>query len=359
MERDFLIEILEDAGLSPYKADAYVTTLERGSGTVSDIAEASEVPDPRIYDVLRDLEERGYVETYEQDSLNVRAHSPENVLEDLRTRANRFSKAAAEIERRWERPSIEDNAVSLVKRFDTVLDHACEAIRSSESQVQVSVALDRLPEVAPALRTARDEGVYVELSVYGGRDDGGDFAADDVADLCSVCRRQLIPSPFIVIVDRSITCFSPHPGSINEYGVLVEDRSHTYVFHWFFLTHMWDPWERVHGGEREEFERKYADLRYCIRDLEPLFEAGREIRVAIQGIDIAGRERREIEGVVSDVTTTRSREFGTEGSRTPVAAYAGVATLSIDDGDRVIDVGGWGATLEEIEANRIKVLDVE
>lgn len=212
--------------------------------------------------------------------------------------------------------------------------------------------------MAPALRSARDDGVHVELSVYNGRDDGQDLEADDVSDLYSVCQYQLIPSPFIVIVDRSITCFSPHPGSINEYGVLVDDRSHTYVFHWFFLTHMWDPWERVHGGERKGFERAYADLRYCIRDLEPLFEANREIRVAVQGTDTADRNRREIEGVVTDVTTTGSEEFGTGGGRTPIAAYAGVAALSIDDGEQVVHVGGWGATLEEIEATRIEVLDV-
>lgn len=30
---------------------------------MTDIAEASEVPEPRIYDVLRDLEERDYLET--------------------------------------------------------------------------------------------------------------------------------------------------------------------------------------------------------------------------------------------------------------------------------------------------------
>lgn len=357
MDRDRLIEILEDAGLSPYKADAYVTTLDRGSGTMTDIAEASEVPEPRIYDVLRDLEERGYVETYEQDSLNVRAHSPENVLEDLRTRADRFSKAAAEIERRWERPSIEDNVVSLVKRFDTVLEQACEAIRSSENQVQVSAALDHLPEIAPALRTARDNGVHVKLSLYDGRDDDRDLEADDIIDLCTVCRYRLIPSPFIVVVDRSITCFSPHPGSINEYGVLVDDRSHTYVFHWFFLTHMWDPWDEIYGGNG--YEEEYTDLRYCLRDLYPLFEAGREIHVGVRAIDTADRDRREIDGVVTDITTTGAEEFGTNDGRTPVAAYAGVASLSVDTGDRVIDVGGWGATIEDVEAVRIEVLDVE
>ena len=48
-----------------------------------EVAEASDVPDPRIYDVLRDLADAGYIETYEQDLLYARAVSPEEVLDDL------------------------------------------------------------------------------------------------------------------------------------------------------------------------------------------------------------------------------------------------------------------------------------
>ncbi|WP_435157485.1 helix-turn-helix domain-containing protein [Haladaptatus sp. DFWS20] len=44
--------ILEDAGFSPYQADAYTTLLELGSAPASEIASTSGVPQPRIYDVL-------------------------------------------------------------------------------------------------------------------------------------------------------------------------------------------------------------------------------------------------------------------------------------------------------------------
>lgn len=74
MNGDTLADTLEDAGLSPHQADAFVTLLERGSASATDIAKASSVPDARIYDVLRDLEEDGYIETYEQDSLHARAN---------------------------------------------------------------------------------------------------------------------------------------------------------------------------------------------------------------------------------------------------------------------------------------------
>ncbi|MFW5950269.1 MAG: TrmB family transcriptional regulator, partial [archaeon] len=64
-----LIETLEKVGLSPYQSKAYVTVLKLGSATATTIAEKSGVPESRIYDVLRDLEDEGFIEVYEQDSL--------------------------------------------------------------------------------------------------------------------------------------------------------------------------------------------------------------------------------------------------------------------------------------------------
>jgi DNA-binding MarR family transcriptional regulator len=63
MDTDELHAVLEEAGLSPYQADAYETLLELGSASASEIATTSGVPQPRIYDVLRGLEDDGYVTT--------------------------------------------------------------------------------------------------------------------------------------------------------------------------------------------------------------------------------------------------------------------------------------------------------
>lgn len=52
MDTDELYAVLEEAGLSPYQADAYAALLELGSASASEIATTSGVPQPRIYDVL-------------------------------------------------------------------------------------------------------------------------------------------------------------------------------------------------------------------------------------------------------------------------------------------------------------------
>ena len=49
MDAGALRSTLEDAGLSPYQAEAYVTLLDLGAASATTVAEASGVPDPRIY----------------------------------------------------------------------------------------------------------------------------------------------------------------------------------------------------------------------------------------------------------------------------------------------------------------------
>ncbi|TKX51791.1 transcriptional regulator, partial [Halorubrum sp. SP3] len=52
MDTEELLETLQAADLSYYQANAYVTLLELGTASATEVAQASDVPDARIYDVL-------------------------------------------------------------------------------------------------------------------------------------------------------------------------------------------------------------------------------------------------------------------------------------------------------------------
>jgi len=352
VNRAELISALRDAGLSPYQADAYVTILELGAAPVTDVAENSGVPDPRIYDVLRDLDSEGYIELYEQESLHARAYSLDEVTNDLRTRASRFEEAAEEIQRRWEQPAMAETSVSIVKQFDTVVRNAAEWIRGSDSQVEVSLEADHFDRLRPALREATEAGVDVYLSVFS--EDEGFFKRRNVGAVCTEARRRRIPSPFVAVVDRTRTCFAPHRGSANEYGVLVDDRTHSYVFHWFFLTTQWDAWEPFYAADDGELPVGYVDIRYCIRDVASLLADGATVRVRVTGTDLETGAERTVEGTVSDLTVTD----GVSADSASVAEYGGRACLVVETDDGSIEVGGWGAMVEEMEAHSITLLSV-
>lgn len=356
VDRDELTATLEDAGLSPYQADAYVTVLELGAAPVTRVADASGVPDPRIYDVLRDLERVGYIETYEQESLYARANSLDEILDDLSSRASRFTAATEEIERRWNEPSVEQSTVSIVTRFETVIKNADDFIRNADSQVNVSLSVDHFDQLRDALREATARGVRVNLSIH--TPDDAEAALPDatvLSEVCSEARHRRLPSPFVVTIDRTKTCFAPHAGSTNEYGVLVDDRTHTYVFHWFFLTTQWDTWEPIYAALDDEPPIDYIDIRYCVRDVAPLLRDGATVEVRIEGTDTETGDDRVVEGTISEVVVTG---FDDGADAEVVASFGGQVALVVETADGPVEVGGWGAMVEAVEAHRIAVVDV-
>lgn len=358
MDSDDLIAVLQDAGLSPYQAEAYVAVLELGTASATNIADACAVPDPRIYDVLRDLESEGYVETYQQDSLHARAHDPAEVLADLRTRAEQFTDAAEEIEERWSRPAMENHEVSIVKRFETVIDRAETLVESADDQVQLSVDPEQFERLAPALESAREAGADVKLSLYA--QNGEPSALPDPAELeatCTEARHRALPAPFVAIVDRTWTCFTPHRRSVNEYGILVNDRTHAYVFHWYFLTCLWEVYEPLYVRQRDDPPIRYVDIRQCVRDLEPLLEDGATVEVTVEGFETTTNDPIEIAGRIVETVYAGVASAGDEDL--PLSKLAGEVAIRIDAGDRTYDVGGWGAMLEDVEAQRITVTGID
>lgn len=355
MNESELEAALEEAGFSPYQAKAYVALLERGTATVTDIAEKSGVPDSRIYDVLRSLESDGYIELFEQDSLRARIHDYGKLQESLKDRAARFTTAEDEIKRRWEKPSMEEAVVNVVTRFETVLESAADAIETAEMQVELVASPDQYRRLRPALENAFEKGVNVYLSVF--TENAASLPdAEDVAAVCTEARHRRLPSPFVMVVDRTKVHFAPHAGSTNEYGLVVNDRTHAYVFHWFFLTSQWAVWEPFYARPEDGLKPDYLDIRYLVRDVGPLLDAGRTVRIRVEGADTSTGERRTVEGVVRRVVVQHDLDEDTPAS---LVTYGGRVAIRIDTDDGMVEVGGWGALVEDTEAHRLRVLSVE
>ncbi|MFB6184637.1 MAG: TrmB family transcriptional regulator [Haloarculaceae archaeon] len=352
MDTDVLVTTLEEAGLSPYQAKAYVAILELGVASASEVAEASDVPQPRVYDVLSSLNDRGYVETYEADSIRARAHSPADVLEDLQERAERFERAADEVEDRWSQPELEHERASIVQRFQTVIDRAATFIDSAQYQIRLSVTPSDFDRLRPKLQAAHDRGATVRLSFHTGEDEQPPDP-ERCEGVCLEARHRDFPAPFVAVVDRTKTCFSHHRDSVEEYGVLVNDRIHTYVFHWYFLTCLWEGWPRIYSAQRDEFPIEYVDIRQFVRDVDPLLDDGVEIELRVEGQDQETRTSVDLTGTVVDTIRGPPSTEGAGGR------LSGQVSVVLDVGDERVTVGGWGAMVEDYEATRLTVQDVD
>ncbi|PSP82214.1 TrmB family transcriptional regulator [Halobacteriales archaeon QS_1_68_17] len=354
MDSDTLVESLQEAGLSPYQAEAYVGLLEMGSASASELADASQIPKPRIYDVLESLERRGYIETYEQDTLRARAHDLDDVLGDLESRIGRLEAAAEEIEHRWTQPNVESHEVSIVSRSETVHKRAEAAIESAEYHLQLSVSPAEFRTLKPLLSAAHDRGVQIEISLHTRRDEPQEIDPGEFEGAATEVRHRNLPAPFVVLVDRKQVCFATHETATEEYGILVDDRMLAYVFHWHFLTSLWEVWDPIYQDSDDTPPAHYAEIRKCVRDIEPLVRDGSAVQARVEGVETDTGRERTLSGRIVDIEY--SAETNGEGPPS-LLDLAGQATLVLETDEETYSVGGQGALVEDIRANRITILD--
>ncbi len=124
---------LGELGLSSYEEQVYRSLLGLGHAPAGDVADASDVPQGRVYDVLNGLAARELVHVRDTEPRTYEAVSPEIALdrllderrEDLQAREARYEAIAAEVtadlaatvpseSRFWAAPLGSDEAVGLV-----------------------------------------------------------------------------------------------------------------------------------------------------------------------------------------------------------------------------------------------------
>jgi HTH-type transcriptional regulator, sugar sensing transcriptional regulator len=357
MNEEKLRDGLAEAGLSEYQVKAYVTLLELGSAAATDLAEKADVPRSRIYDILRDLEDEGYVETYEQDSLRARAQDPTEIFEELQARADVLSDTAEEIRERWQKTGVGGHRISVLKRVETVLERAELAIRDAENQVQLSIRPGQFDRLKPALRFAVENDVFVTVSFNTSPEQPSSPPTDDeMRDVVTEARHRDLPAPFLVLVDREVTCYAPHMRPVGQFGVVFEDTTLTYVFHWYFQAALWESWPVVYTTRDDGLPAEYVDIRECIRDIAPLLANGATIAASVCGKDAGRKRTHDLRGRVTDVLY--ANPDGDESATPSLSSLAGQATLVLETDEGEYGIGGWGAILEDIEAERVIIESV-
>lgn len=352
MDREEVLEGLRDAGLTEYQADAYLTVLEEGTSQAVDVARRCSVPGPRIYDVLKELEQRGYVETVDRDTLHVRACDPVDVIDDLHRRSERLSNVASDIEDRWERSPLTDHRVNVTKRAATAIDHASEVIPGAETSVDLAVAPAEFVELHSVLRGADLGDVIVRVSML--ETDEADVDDDILESVATEVRTRNVEAPFLAIVDRTVTCFAPTNRLPEPHGIVVNDAMLTFVTGWYFQTCLWSAWEASYRDEAAV--NQYVSLEECMVDVYELWRRGARIHLSVEGTDTETGDTRTVEGEMVDVWF--SGQSPTDASPALID-FAGVLTVVLESDDVTATVGGWGARAEDLEAQRITVTNVE
>ena len=326
--------------LGEYEIDAYLTVLEQGQLTASEIADRTEIPQPRVYDTVRSLSDRGLVELRESRPMKVVAIDPGEAFDDVQ---NSLEQMIDELEARYTAPARDTEAVSLVKSRSTILRYLEEVISEAEYELSLSLTPDLLTRFREELSVAADNGVSIDLIVTPASD-APSPEEFDYLDVATTARaRRGITTPVLAVADGNYSVYATQDALRDDqdrYGVIFNRSALGFLVSGFFGTVLWTTAEETlcEDGSARDYPRKYASIRRCVKDI---INEGGDFYATIDGRDVEVGGSRVVRGRIRDVSFEVSEE---------VAAL----TLETEEGEE-LTVGGRVAALEDIEAHEIHI----
>ncbi len=328
---------LKELGLNEYEVRAYLTLLKNGPLTAGELATLSKVPQPRIYDVIRTLMAKGFITTTPGRPMRIIPLSPEKVIEAIRKRYNeRLEKLKGELERIYT-PHREVGSVRVIKSSIAFEEHLEETIENAKYHLSIVLPISLLTKAGEKLRKKKAEDVVVHLFVYG---------SGEVPSVANEIRIREVPDPILVIQDRETGIYLPYEAlgsgtSLQGYGLIIRDNHLLFILDRYFYHALWPTGRVVHREERKlELPREYIHIRDLVDDIRKFGLRG--ARVEVFGRFVRSGVPVHITGKIVDFFENESRVISN-------------ITVETDKGQRYV-VGGWNASLEDVEAERIILL---
>ncbi len=339
---DDLRQLLDRVGdrfnLGEYEIDAYLAVLERGQLTASEIADHTDIPQPRVYDTVRSLADRELVELRESRPMQVVAIDPENAFGEVQSS---FTEMVDELAARYTAPARETEAVSLVKSRSTIVRHLKESIEAADYELMLSLTPELLVEFADDLQTQINNGVSIDLLVTPASAAPAPETFEYLSVATTVRARRGITTPVLAVADGEHSVYATQDALRNDtdrYGVIFNRSALGFLISGFFGTVLWSTAETLAVNTNERpFPRRYASIRRAVKDIRGL---GGEFYATVEGRDIETGDSRVISGKVVDIAFQDSEE---------------VAALCVETDDGVVEVGGLVAALEDIEGQAIHI----
>jgi sugar-specific transcriptional regulator TrmB len=335
---DRLEAVASRLDFNEYEARTYITILEQGSLTATDLADMADIPQPRIYDTVRSLADIGLVELHESRPMRVVAVDPEQAFADVRTTLSELVDALSD---RFRAPTRNSEAVTLISSQQTVRRYLEDVITSAEYELVLSLTPNLLAKFESDLAACREADIRIELLVSPAVDipDPDEYEYSRVATIAQA--RRGVTTPVVAVADGSYAVYTPHDGVRGDretYGVVLNRSKLGFLVSAVLNTVVWSSAKQlVDVSGQQQFPRRYGTMRRCVQDL---LESDGTFYAAIQGRDVETGEWTTASGRVVDASVGTNRE---------------TAALTLATADGQIDVGGQLAALEDIEAYEIAI----
>ncbi|WP_436924585.1 HTH-type sugar sensing transcriptional regulator TrmB [Halosimplex amylolyticum] len=335
---DSLEAVSERFNFGEYEAKAYLTILEHGQVTASEISNYTDIPQPRVYDTVRSLSDIGLVELQESRPMKVLALDPAEAFDDLQESLDTLVDG---LEQQYTEPARGTEAVSLVKSRPTILRYLSEVIDSADYELMLSLTPELLDRFESQLRRQHDEGVAIEILLSPAAEVPGTDEYDYDSLASTVKKRRGVTTPVIAVADGRYSIYATREslkGDTDRYGVIFDRSELGFLVSMFMNTVLWTTAETVtENGEELNFPRRYGTIRRAIADVVALEG---EFYATIEGRDVLTGEEIVVSGKVTEANLTPSLEE---------------ASLVVQTDEGRVTVGGQVAAFEDIESFEIRI----
>jgi sugar-specific transcriptional regulator TrmB len=330
--------VVEEFDFGTYEVEAYLALIERGELTASEIADLTEVPQPRVYDTVRSLEDRGLVEIRESRPMRVVARRPEQAFAEQQ---RLFDEMVSRLDARYTKPTRTAEAVSVVRSAGTIRRYIEDVVESAGDELMLSLTPALLERFESALATALDRSVQTTLLVTPAGDAPDPDAFDYEAVATQARVRRGVVTPVVAVADGEYCVYATQDAIREEdgnYAVIFNRSALGFLLVGFFRTVLWTTAERLVDADREvQFPHRYATLRQCVEDVR---DVRSNLYATVFGRDVLTGDRRQVRGRIAKTRYSADQEVAT-------------LVLATDDGE--VTVGGRVAAYEDVEAHEIRV----
>ncbi|MGH7495154.1 MAG: TrmB family transcriptional regulator [bacterium] len=156
-----ILELLQKLGFGAYEAQAYVTLLQNKPLNGYELAKASGLPRPNVYNVLKKLEDRGAVVRLETSAgTRYASVSPQELTQKL---GDRFHQALEDAQRSLEEIAgpVAHDYVWNTKGYASMLEEARAVINAAQSHLLVALWHHEAARLAEYLSRAEARGVAI------------------------------------------------------------------------------------------------------------------------------------------------------------------------------------------------------
>ena len=167
-------KVLREAGLTQYETRAYLSLLERGVLTASEVSEHGSVPYSKVYETLNSLEKKGWIEVEQGRPSRYFPKSPSEAIEATRLRIEDMVSGwkqvvLEDLQPLYERRELREKPDIWILRGEfSVLAKLQEMLSTTKKELMVAApafAKNFAETSVPMLARLRDDGVNVQVMV--------------------------------------------------------------------------------------------------------------------------------------------------------------------------------------------------